>query len=293
MKLRTYFSLLLACFSLSLLADTEETVKVAGTNVNNFATSIVFAGDRVTLSYADGTSQTEDMSDVQISFGYTAKLSEAAGFDNLSTLKTFGKRLVNVHVVRSIKKDQWNTICLPFDMPAAAIAEVFGEGTMVAEFDVESNGNVNFNTVESMLCGIPYLIQPAEEVAEFTLQDIMLSNLVSGNTVLGTEYHFVGTILDEVPEGNIYYFANGNKVKKLAAGNTIKPFHAYLAALNSESSVTSFSIDNDLLGIEHVNFERVQGNRGVYSLGGQLLGQSTVGLPKGVYIVNGRKVVVK
>ena len=293
MKLRTYFSLLLASFSLSLLADTEETITVAGTNVNNFATSIVFAGDRVTLSYADGTSQTEDMSDVQISFGYTAKLSEATGFDNLSTLKTFGKRLVNVHVVRSIKKDQWNTICLPFDMPAAVITEVFGEGTMVAEFDVESNGSVNFNTVESMLCGIPYLIQPAEEVAEFTLQDITLSNLVSGNTVLGAEYHFVGTILDEVPEGNIYYFANGNKVKKLAAGNTIKPFHAYLAALNSESSVTSFSIDNDLLGIEGVSFERVQGNRGVYSLGGQLVGQSTVGLPKGVYIVNGRKVVVK
>ena len=116
---------------------------------------------------------------------------------------------------------------------------------------------------------------------------------MSGNTVLGTEYHFVGTILDEVPEGNIYYFANGNKVKKLAAGNTIKPFHAYLAALNSESSVTSFSIDNDLLGIEGVSFERVQGNRGVYSLGGQLVGHSTVGLPKGVYIVNGRKVVVK
>ena len=82
-------------------------------------------------------------------------------------------------------------------------------------------------------------------------------------------------------------------VKKLAAGNTIKPFHAYLAALNSESSVTSFSIDNDLLGIEGVSFERVQGNRGVYSLGGQLVGHSTVGLPKGVYIVNGRKVVVK
>lgn len=293
MKLRTYFSLLLACFSLSLLADTEETVTVAGTNVNNFATSIVFAGDRVTLSYADGSSQTEDMSDVQISFGYTAQLSEADGFDNLSTLKTFGKRLVNVHVVRSLKKDQWNTICLPFDMLAAAIAEVFGEGTMVAEFDVESDKNVNFNTVESMLCGIPYLIQPAEEVAEFTLQDITLSNLVSGNTMLGVGYHFVGTILDEVPEGNIYYFANGNKVKKLAAGNTIKPFHAYLAALNNESSVTSFSIDNDLLGIEGVSFERVQGNRGVYSLGGQLVGHSTVGLPKGVYIVNGRKVVVK
>ena len=76
MKLRTYFSLLLACFSLSLLADTEETVTVAGTNVNNFATSIVFAGERVTLSYADGTSQTEDMSDVEISFSYTAQLSE-------------------------------------------------------------------------------------------------------------------------------------------------------------------------------------------------------------------------
>ena len=164
---------------------------------------------------------------------------------------------------------------------------------MVAEFDVESDKNVNFNTVESMLCGIPYLIQPAEEVAEFTLQDITLSNLVSGNTMLGVGYHFVGTILDEVPEGNIYYFANGNKVKKLAAGNTIKPFHAYLAALNSESSVTSFSIDNDLLGIEGVSFERVQGNRGVYSLGGQLVGHSTVGLSKGVYIVNGRKVVVK
>lgn len=292
MRIKFFLFVLSALFAVNAFADTDETITISGTAVSNFATRITFNGDNVTLSYADGTSQTEVMDNVKIDFSYIAQLSEENGFDNETTLKTFGKRTVNVNVVRSLKKDQWNTICLPFDMPAASVVDIFGTGTKVAEYDADNGTTINFNTVEDMLCGVPYLIQPAEDVAEFTLENIMLNNVVSGNTVLGTNFHFVGTILDEIPEGNVYYFANGNKVKKLAQGSTIKPFHAYLSSLN-ESSISSFSIDEETLGIENVNYQYTDGGLRIYNLGGQFMGTSTVGLNKGVYIVNGKKVVVK
>jgi hypothetical protein len=42
-----------------------------------------------------------------------------------------------------------------------------------------------------------------------------------------------------------------------------------------------------------VNYEYTDGGLRIYNLGGQFMGTSTVGLNKGVYIVNGKKVVVK
>jgi len=293
MKTKIFLCMLSAFFAVSAMADTDETITISGSTVSNFATRITFNGDKVTLSYSDGSSQTEEMNNVAVDFSYTAQLSEEDGFDNESTLKTFGTRTVNVNVVRSLKKDQWNTICLPFDMPAASVAEIFGNDTKVAEFDTETEDKINFNTVQDMLSGVPYLIQPAEDVDEFTLENVMLNNIVSGNTILGTGYNFVGTILSEIPEGTIYYFANGNKLKKLAEGKTIKPFHAYLSALKSDSSVSSFTINDDMLGVENVNYVDANKNIRIYNLGGQFVGTSTVSLPKGVYIVNGKKVVVK
>jgi len=56
----------------SVFADTEQTVTVDGVSVGKFVTQLTFSGDNVTLVFDDNTSQTEDMSLVNITFNYTS-----------------------------------------------------------------------------------------------------------------------------------------------------------------------------------------------------------------------------
>lgn len=59
------------------MAETTQTVTINGTTVNKSVTQLRFIGDNVTLLFDDNSSQTEDMSFVNISFSYTT------GIDNV------------------------------------------------------------------------------------------------------------------------------------------------------------------------------------------------------------------
>lgn len=293
MKSRIILFALLVLFSMKMTADTDETITVAGAQVSKFANHLTFSNGQVTLTYEDGSTQTANLDEVNIAFDYVAHLSDAPDFDNLQTLKTFGKRVVKVDVSRTVKTGQWNTICLPFDMDASAIANCFGSGAKVAEFDSDADGSINFKSVQEMLCGVPYIVQPSKNVEGIVLDDVLLTNLETGNTSLGNDFNFIGTICATTPEGNIYYIADGNKLKTLAAGNPVKAFHAYLEGLNDEASAKTIVIDGDTNGIETPSFANAQAGIKVYNLNGQYVGASSVGLQKGIYIINGRKVIVK
>ena len=74
---------------------------------------------------------------------------------------------VDVTVIRTIKKDQWSTLCLPFDMTSAQVKEAFGEDVELAAFTgwsftgtaskVESI-NLSFTSTTSITKNLPYMI---------------------------------------------------------------------------------------------------------------------------------------
>ena len=49
----------------------------------------------------------------------------------------------------------------------------------------------------------------------------------------------------------------------------------------------------DSISLTEVSGMAIHGSQRVYSVSGQLMGTSTEGLPKGIYIMNGKKFVVK
>lgn len=63
------------------------------------------------------------------------------------------------------------------------------------------------------------------------------------------------------------------------------------------ADMTTVSIDltygSDASGISSITTEDNNNNGKVYSISGQYVGNSTEGLPKGLFIVNGKKVVIK
>ena len=64
-------------------ADNKQTVKVDGQVIDKTITEITFDGDNVTLSYADNSSDTMDMSLVSLSFTY----GTSAGIHQVEQLK--------------------------------------------------------------------------------------------------------------------------------------------------------------------------------------------------------------
>lgn len=71
MRNKALFALLPAMLSGSVAcADTGQTVRVNGSEIDKFVTELTFSGDNVTMTFSDGT-QTEDMSLVTIDLTYT------------------------------------------------------------------------------------------------------------------------------------------------------------------------------------------------------------------------------
>ena len=97
--------------------------------------------------------------------------------------------------------------------------------------------------------------------------------------------------------GDVYYTENPEKVRGLRGfscwfnpntNNGTKPA-VYLDGVKQEAELTS--IGELIVGPEAAN--RYGKNDGVYNLQGQRVGNTTEGLPSGIYIVNGRKHVVR
>ncbi len=275
-----------------MMADSGETITIDGANVDLFAEKITFSGDNITLHYADGTDVTVDMALVNIKFNYTAVLSDAADNTNAETLSLFGDKTVDVKVTRNIKAGQWNPICLPFAMTAEQISNAFGAGAKVAAFQNAADNNLAFESTTAIEAGIPYLVQPAEDVAEFTMEQVALKNLTAGGTVSNRNWTFVGTIPETTPSGNAFYFANGNTLKQLSSGS-IKALRAYLLSADAAASAATFTVDGETTGIMTIDGQVTTGDNRVFNLQGQYVGSQLQSLPKGIYIVNGKKVTVK
>ena len=67
---KTYLLLLAGMFASVVFANNKQTVKIDGVVSDKTVTEITFDGDNVTLSYADNSSETKDMSLVCLSFSY-------------------------------------------------------------------------------------------------------------------------------------------------------------------------------------------------------------------------------
>ena len=241
-------SILFVCLFCSMLtmAQTTESITINGASSEGFITNISFSGNDAMVTYENGTQQTIDIAALSIDFDYTALLSDANETQNQVMLNTFGGKTVRVELTRTIVGGKWNTLCLPFYMTEAQIATVFGTGTQVAKFNGVENEVADFTKVNTIVAGIPYLINPTTTVSTIALDDINLKNLTAGGSMSTTDYSFIGTMATVVPTGDIYYFDQDNKVKKLANGESVKAFRAYLTSNGSD--INAFTIDGEMIG---------------------------------------------
>lgn len=203
----------------------------------------------------------------------------------------------SVKIKRSLKANQLNTICLPFALTSEQISTTFGEGTEVYRLTSSTDNTMNFTSKETIEEGYPYLIMPQNDVNELIFDQVSSEGKSADLDVTDGDFALCGTFGPATlkTDGTELFLAAGGILKKPAQGSNskIKGFRAYFnvpANTNdAKISLGGFETSIDNISIDGMKLK----NNQVYNLNGQLVGNSLNGLAKGIYLMNGKKYVVK
>ena len=240
---------------------------------------------------------------------FDIEISDKVVLDENSAAAPAAQNGVNVLVKRTIKAGQWNTICLPFDLPDAKVKEIFGADVKLCDFDgytVDGNSfTVKFKDVsnEGIYSGWPCLIKTSVDITEFEVNGVdvspVLINVESKETRKSgkTEVEVVvakmtGTMNAGTILSNNELFISGGKFYFSSGTTPIKGFRGYfwLEKFDGASAAPeiNFEVGGETTKIDGLNVIFDDGQ--YYNLKGQKVDNPT---EKGVYIKNGKKVVIK
>ena len=200
----------------------------------------------------------------------------------------------DVKLARTLTANVWNTICLPFDVTEKQIADVLKSAGNVKEFDREDadKQTIYFKDATTMVAGKPYLIKPTVGVTELVFKSVKITKY-EADASLGTEYGVYGTFGKHKMEtdGTELFLKTDGKFYIPAASTAImRGFRAFfIAPKNTTAAALNLSF-GAATGINGVAAD-AEKNVKVYNVNGQYVGTSLEALPKGLYIVGGKKVL--
>ena len=263
----------------------------------------------------EGTKQNLANSTFTVTIGEPADLRTI--LDETSTTAPEAATGVDIRVKRTINANEWSTICLPFAMTEAQVTAAFGDDVELGDFigytptyesEIVKAIAVNFDNVTAIEANHPYIIKVSSAITEFTADGVTIEPddaIVSfGNTTGSGKnkvYHpadFIGTYVadfDFYNEATSYpLFLSGNKFW-YATENTkhMKAFRAYfdLDDYMPEAELAEapifISFNDNVTAIRSI--EQGGDDDRYYNLNGQ----HVTNVKKGLYIKNGKKVVIK
>lgn len=196
----------------------------------------------------------------------------------------------------------WNTLCLPFDVDANKVATAFA-GAEIREIDISKckDNTIQFVPATEIKAGVPYIIKWNENVAdaqifEKTFEGVTLvaepKPVKVNNDITFTGFYKM-TAASELGGTSVAAIGAGSKLFTVGEGK-MKGFRAaFVLSSNAQASKYKVVIDGTATGIEDLVIDGVKANGRVYNLNGQYVGNNLNGLQPGLYIQNGKKIVVK
>ena len=224
----------------------------------------------------------------------TLTLEEAAD-DTDAKIATNNGKTVDVTLTRTLTADKWNTICLPFDVTAEQIASVLKSAGNVKEYGSEeaSKQTIYFKDAETMVAGKPYLIKPTEDATKLVFKGVTIKNVGESDRKFGGNYKICGTFGKypmNTDDTELFLTTQGKFAVPAPTTNVMKGFRAYfIAPKNTAGAALNLSF-GEATGIDGVAAD-AEKNVKVYNVNGQYVGTNLDTLPKGLYIVGGKKVL--
>lgn len=204
---------------------------------------------------------------------------------------TAGK--ANVWMTRNFAQG-WNTVCLPFNTTATELG-----ATTVQKFASADANSISFEKVTngSIEANVPYLVYFAAAKSHNPLKVVKDLQASNAKTVSFGAYTFSGNYTAGMNMNGKYGVADINGVQKLRIGGakaTLPAGCAYFTTTNNANGMLIRMDGGNTTGILDVNTGVVVENTAVYNLQGvKVSNNGTAGLPAGIYVMGGKKVIVK
>ncbi len=216
--------------------------------------------------------------------------------NNTETISGNADKTVNVKLTRTLKADVWNTFCVPFDVTIEGSPLEGATIKQIASVTEKDDGAViNFvDALATLEAGKAYLVRTATAIVNPTFNGVTVKNVTPTNCSGNDNYQLIGIYsplnIDASLYGKVFGINNQDKLAKVKENTSIKGMRAYFLLANS-ATAAKLNFGGELTDIDAVdNGEAVMTGK-VYNLNGQYVGNSLEGLKKGVYIVNGKKVL--
>ena len=229
-----------------------------------------------------------------------------------------GKVIPSIKIDRPFVADGgWYTICLPFSLTEDDIKKQFKGAVFQCFNGVEQQDktiNLKFKKVTTTEAGKPYLIKPIKDITAADLT--FINKLIEQTTPVDVSYMlesdanktftFKGVFSpftadsEELADKNIK-FLSGEKGLDLVSPNgsgTMKCYRAYFVFPGKKGIVeTEAKITNhdEATAVQPVKRQEAETEHVVFSISGQKMGKvkNASQLPKGVYIINKKRIMVK
>lgn len=221
-----------------------------------------------------------------ISPSTSLEVSNATGLTNVVMNRTFAAG--------------WNTYCMPFDYNLSSLS-----AEAKAQEFVSSNGSsLTFEAVNDgvLKANVPYLVYfPAETTVGTTEEPLYFVINVASYQPTSVEHNgftFVGNYEASKSMQGLYGVASEGDVQKIMLGtaaSTLPATCAYFTTKNMNANGLRICFDGgEVTGINQVNGAQAQSAGAVYNLQGiKVSNRGTNNLPAGLYIMQGKKVIVK
>ena len=204
--------------------------------------------------------------------------------------KNINKTIDVVTLTRTLVANKWNTFCVPFETEIAGTAL---EGATVKTIGTVVGNVINLVDATKIEAGVPYLVMPTtESIVNPTFKGVTISvttPVEKGNA----DYKFVGTYspktISDKEFGKIWGVTADGKLAKINANTTMKGLRAYFV-FPTNAAAAKLNFDDETTGINNIETNATVNGK-VYNLNGQYVGNSLNGLKKGIYVVNGKKVI--
>lgn len=231
---------------------------------------------------------------------------------------------------RTFNGDKWNSLVLPVSLTKEQFHEAFGIGAQLSEIDcVKNEGNnriINFKTVKESADGtylkenIPYIIyieeaetekHPADEQYESIEDGVVQGPIYIVNS--GVDYQmtndknkvikvtsekthelsYLGSyVSDQRLPIDCYIFSNGN-LFHTSEVHTMKAYRCWIEyQTDDDTPLAKFSVNNTATGIDCITDNIENADSHIYNISGQKI-ENTDNLPEGIYIINGKKLIIK
>ena len=241
--------------------------------------------------------------DVELEVEYDTELALNEVDDNTAKLDEWNGYQADVTLTRTLQAGSWNTLALPFNLSIPM-------GWTVKELSSASlEGEVltlNFTEATSIQAGKPYLVKVAttSHLHGATFSEAMVSSALHPFTSADVDFvPTLGKTLVTGPTGDesntkaVLFLATGNHLVNPTvvndtenASSYIKGFRAYFQVKGQAAEARSFALNmgGDATEIVDIKREPITNNR-YYDLQGRKVSGNAA--KKGVYVVNGKKVI--